>query len=235
MMWANHAGQGAAGGLATLPWCPRQEPAYQAAWVLTWAGSALLIDIDTKKSAAARMWGPVSGLLTAPVRMLPGGHRGLTHDLILCPLLVYLLVTLAGQHHAGRLALVAVVIGLATRAVLVERSTFTTGIATLAVSAAGAWWVVEHNLDLGTGLVWAIIGGLLVHMAGDAVTVDRLPMPIAWIFGSRARIGIGLFRAGKGFEKYVVTPVTTLLIIWLTQIRFGWWTWLAPHLQQAAA
>lgn len=230
MMGVNHALEGAAGGIATLPWCPHPDMAHQAAWVAAWTGSALMPDLDSKRSMASTMWGPASGMLYDTVSTLAGGHRHLTHDLILAPLLAVVLVGVGSHSHMGRMITVAIVLGLATRAILVSIATWLTALCTLLVSIAGAWWVVSHNLDLGAGLVVCIVGGILVHLAGDAITVARLPMPIAWIFGSTSKIGVGIFRAGKSFETLVVTPANLLVVAWLAQAQFGWWSWLRPQL-----
>lgn len=231
MMGRNHALQGMAGGLATLPWCPRLDAAHQAAWVATWTASALLLDWDTKRSMASRMWGPASGLIHEIVSLVAQGHRRLTHDLILAPLITYLAVMLAGQSPTGRKIVVAIVLGLATRAFLVDKATWFTGLCTLAVSIAGAVWIVTNDLDLGAGLPLAILGGVFVHLAGDAVTVDMLPMPVLWIFGSRQDIGLPLFRAGRRFETTIITPASMLLIAWLADRRYGWWSLVEPHIQ----
>lgn len=214
-----------------MGWCPHPDAAHQAAWVASWTAAALLCDWDSPRSMASRMCGPLSGLVYRIVSAVGGGHRHLTHDLVLFPLIIAAIVTMASQSHYGRMVTVAVVVGLAVRASLVKTSTPFTGLCTLAVSISAAWWVVSHNLDLGAGLLTCLLGGILVHLVGDAVTVAMLPMPIAWIFGSEARIGLPLFRAGKAFETLVVLPAHPLLIAWLTQDRYGWWALMQPHLQ----
>lgn len=223
MMGVDHALGGLAAGVATLDWCPTTDAGHQAAWVASWTGAALLCDWDSPRSMASRMWGPLSGAVYRLVSVVGGGHRHLTHDLVLFPLIIAAAVTAASQTHWGRMIVVAVVVGLAVRALLVKTATPFTGLCTIAVSAATAWWTVSHNLDLGAGLLTCLIGGILVHLAGDAVTVDMLPMPVAWLFGSRARLGLPLFRAGKTFETLVVLPAHLLLIGWLTNQRYQWW------------
>lgn len=229
MMGRNHALQGVAAGLATVPWCPHHDPAHQAAWIATWAGSALLLDWDTGRSMASRMWGPASGAIHEIVAAVAGGHRGLTHDPLLAPLLTYLAVEIGSHSHAGRLAIVAIIAGLATRVFLVERATWFTGLCTLAASIGGAIWLVTNNLDLGAGLPPAIVGGVLVHLAGDAVTVDMLPIPVLWLLGSRRRVGIPIFRAGHTFEKLIVTPANLVLVAWLANLRYEWLPLITNH------
>lgn len=192
-------------------------------------------------AARHRLWqfdglacvGPVSSIIAKPVAWL--GHRGLTHDLLLAPLLAFLFVTWAAHHHTGRLASVAVIIGLAARAILVKTSAPFTGLRTLAVSVAGAWWVVGHNLDLGQRIPLVVVGGILVHLAGDAVTVRRLPVPILWAFGSDACIGVPIFRAGKTFEQVIVAPALLVLVCSLAQQHYNWWGWVQPHLARLTA
>lgn len=233
MMGSNHALMGASAGIATLGWCHHPQPAFQAAWVAGWIAGALLPDWDSGSSMASTMWGPASRIIGAPLAAL--GHRRFTHDLILFPLTLVAAIGAAGQHPWSRMVLVAVLLGLATRALLVQRSGWFVGLCTLAVSVGGAWWAVSQGLDTQAQLLVCTVGGVLVHLAGDAPTVNRLPMPIMWLFGSSAKLGIGLFKAGQKFEKCIVTPVNLILLGWISNQRFHWWIWLAPHLHQLTA
>lgn len=71
--------------LLAAPWVPVAAVAADAHGLNPWAvavgvmAGSIASDADHPGSSAARMWGPVSGVLARVVSVLSGGHRGLTH------------------------------------------------------------------------------------------------------------------------------------------------------------
>ncbi len=240
-MNTNHAACGMIAGLATLPATHLHHGWQQIVYVLLWAGCASLCDWDHHNSSPTRMWGPISQLLTAPLRWLPGGHRWATHDLVLAPLsgaaitwallhlttsLAALAQTIAHHLHAPHelisalpllvtLTPIALLVGVSLKMTVLPRGS--SALLNLACSFAAAWWITTHPASQLIDLVpLAVAGGMAVHILGDAVTIEKVPVPIVWIF-TRTRIGLPLFEVGGSVERLVIGPALGLAVLW-----FAW-------------
>lgn len=220
-MGYNHVSCGLVAGIATLPVAPVSGPAAQAAWVIALGGASLLPDLDTTGSSAARMWGPPTRLLGGLVSKVAGGHRQGTHDLLLAPLGAGLLVLLASLHPIAVGVVLALTIGLALRGLGLAGLGRLGAAGNLIISASAAWWLTTRSDQDLHALALVVAGGALVHILGDLLTCEGLPLPIAWIFGSRRRIGLDLFRVDSPLEHLFVAPALSLLGIWLLARHLG--------------
>jgi membrane-bound metal-dependent hydrolase YbcI (DUF457 family) len=219
MMGPAHAASGLAAGALTLGVATTfgvDVPLEQLAWVVAWGGFAYLPDLDQKGSTAGSMWGPPTRLLSRGIGVLAVRHRGGTHDVVVAPIVFGLLAALAAQHRWSALVLLALAIGLALNAVaqLLPGSTARTALGNLVLSGVAAWWLTERGLVL-PWLPIAVAGGVVVHIAGDALTTDGVPIPFTtWVRRRPATVGLRLFDAGHGPEpilQYLVFPALTLL------------------------
>ncbi|WP_394277256.1 metal-dependent hydrolase [Luteococcus sp.] len=238
-MGHSHAATGLVAGLVTVSMTPLERPLEQVLYVALWAGAAVIPDWDHASASPTIMWGPVSGLLTEPLRHLPRGHRWATHDLVLAPavgwLLTWLLVhftavvAVLGRDIAAALQaplwvvrLVPFLIGVMPLAMLVGATLKMTvmrrgssGLANLVCSLGLAYWYVHHPLpQLVALLPWIVAGGMAVHILGDAVTVELIPVPILWLLRP-ARFGLPLFEVNGLVERCLVSPALGLLVCWL--------------------
>lgn len=220
-MGYNHVSCGLVAGIATLPVAPVSGPAAQTAWVVALGGASLLPDLDTTGSSAARMWGPPTRLLGGLVGQAAGGHRQGTHDLLLAPLGAGLLVLLASLHPLTLGVVLALTIGLALRGLSLAGVGRLGTVGNLTASVAASWWLTTRSDQDLHALALVVAAGVLVHILGDLPTREGLPVPIAWLFGSRRRIGLDLFRVNSPLEHLVVAPALSLLGLWLLTRHLG--------------
>lgn len=220
-MGYNHVSSGLAAGLATLPLVPTAPWAAQIAWVTCVGGTALLPDLDSPSATASRMWGPITGTLSSGVAVVARGHRQGTHDAVLAPLVLGGLTALAGQHPLAFAVVLAFVLGLALRGLTMTGAGRLAGPVNLLVSAGGAWWLTTHGATELTWLPFLVAAGVLVHIAGDLMTTEGVPIPLLWLLGYDRRISLGLLSTDSALERWVVAPVLSLLGLWLLARHAG--------------
>jgi membrane-bound metal-dependent hydrolase YbcI (DUF457 family) len=214
----SHALSGLAAGAATLPWAPVHGAVAQGAWVAAAGGFAMLPDLDQQRTTISRMWGPVTDLPAALINKLSGGHRWGTHDLVLSPLVLGLLAAAAARTYPTSLLVLALAIGLALRALnfVIPGRAENTVIGNLLLSWGGAWLFLEHSPQP-TWLPWALVVGVLAHIAGDFLTREGIPVPLVWVV-HRCRLHPVHLRTGATVEKALFVPlffVATLVFLYL--------------------
>jgi membrane-bound metal-dependent hydrolase YbcI (DUF457 family) len=207
MMGSSHATSGLLVGLATLPVAPVAGPAASTAWVAAWGGFALLPDLDTDASTAARLWGPLTRAPARGIGILARGHRAGTHDVLVAPAVAAAVSALAPLHPGAAFVFLTVAVGLA----LVAVDPIVPGdqghpLANLVVSCAVAWWVTRAGV-VPWWLPIAAAGGVVVHIVGDAVTTAGVPVPLSTWRGRRGVWGPRLFRTGSPAEAAVATAM----------------------------
>lgn len=222
MLGFNHTQTGLIGGLATLPIAPVTSAWGEVSWVVAWGGFALLSDLDAhgplwkrSGSAVTQMWGPITGLLSRAVTFVARGHRMGTHDLLLAPLGAWLLFTLlVSVGPIGQMTSIALAMGMMMRGWSLLAPGGVGAASNFLVSWSVAWWVVHAGQAAWFYWVpWAAVGGVIVHCLGDLLTPYGLPIPVLWIFGFDTRLSVSLFPTGKSFERSVVSPLTTLVLV----------------------
>lgn len=208
MLGHTHALSGLAAGAATLPFAPVHSAAQQTAWVATWGGFAMLPDLDQRGATIGRMWGPVTEILATVIDKISRGHRNGTHDAILSPIVFGGIAWLAGQHPWTSFAMLAFAIGLALHACnfVIPGRTENTVLGNLAMSGFGAWWITAAGHATAPWLPLAVAGGVLVHIAGDWLTVGGIPVPFTWFDGHAERVAGRFFRTGAPVELYLAAP-----------------------------
>lgn len=221
---------GLVAGMATLPSAPVSGPAQSAAWVAAWGGFALLPDMDHANGTAARLWGPVTSGPAAAVGVIFGGHRYRTHDAGAAPLVVAVLAGVAMLHPVSTGFVFALTVGLALVALNAVLPGDTGGrFLNFVLSVGAAALLVRVGVEM-PWLPFAAAGGVLVHIAGDAV-FGRVPVPFSTVLPGRSgrRLGLG-FRTGYRFPVKVNDEVVGyrvgaelfvliglwLLLVWLT-------------------
>lgn len=217
MMGYNHVTCGLAAGLATLPVAPVHGPGETIAWVVCLGGAALLPDLDTAQSSAARMWGPVSRVFATGVGKLVGGHRWGTHDVVLAPLVVAGLAALALLTPVTTGVVVAVTVGLALTGLSLVGAGRVTASANALVSAGAGVALVHLGADQLSLLPLVLAAGVVVHVAGDAISTSGVPVPVAWIWTGR-RVAVARMRVNSRVETRLLAPLLSLLVAGLV----GW-------------
>lgn len=216
MMGVTHVTSGLLAALLAAPVLPPSTtPTARVVWITAAAGAALLPDLDTTASTAGRMWGPLSQLLARGIGAISGGHRWGTHDLILAPAGIWIAATAACASQVGALLLVAVTSGLILAALGLVGLGRVGAFGNLAAAIAATWC---HGRVLATDdlaiLPSALALGAIVHIAGDAMTSGKIPLPLLWL-RRRRRIGIPLMSTGGQVEAWIVTPTLTVLTLWV--------------------
>lgn len=216
MLGRNHVATGLAAGLVSLPWIGVQSDATRAVWVLGMAGASLLPDLDTTQSKVARIWGPPTRAVAWGIGKAAGGHRKGTHDALLAPLGFGLLVWIASWVPLVAVVLLALLVGLVLHDV--ARLRIIGWPVNLAASILAASWLLQERTVHWPLLGLAVACGVLVHIAGDALTTSGVPTPVLWLRDRSATIGLRLFKTGKTFERFLLSPALFFLVLWL----FSW-------------
>lgn len=217
MMGFNHVSC----GLATLPLAPLPTWSAQTAWVLACGGTALLPDLDSRQSTAARMWGPLTETLAVGIAVLARGHRWGTHDLVLAPLAAAAVTAAAATNPLTLGTLIALVTGLSLPGVAFAGAGRVGGAVNLIISAAVAWWLVSHGAGYTLLLPVVVALGVVVHILGDLLTEEGIPLPILWLFGNRHRVAVRAFHTNSPLERVLVAPALSLIGVWLFCQRAG--------------
>lgn len=220
-MGYSHAASGLLVGVATLPIAPVTGAPAQTAWVVALGGAALIPDLDTSGSAAARMWGPLTRALGSGVGALAGGHRRGTHDAVLAPALFAAAAALACLHPVTAGVVLALTVGLALCGLSLCGAGRIGAAANLLLSAAAAWWLVAAGEEQVRVLPLVVAAGVLVHIAGDWLTVGGVPVPVLWLFGRDRRLSAALFGVDGPLERAVVAPLLSAAVVVLLCLRLG--------------
>ena len=213
MLGHSHALSGLAAGAATLPWAPVAGTAGQVAWIAAAGGFAMLPDLDQRGSTVSGMWGPLTDAPAGAVGLIAQGHRKGTHDAVLAPLAFGLLAYAASWYLWSSLLLLALAIGLALHALhfVIPGRSETTVVGNLILSWGGAWWLLS-SLPSPVWLPYAVALGVLVHIAGDALTCGGVPVPLLWLLNG-GRLAFLPLRTGATIEKVLLAPAFLLATI----------------------
>lgn len=209
----NHALSGLLAWLAVAP--PVAEAMGQplalsvvAAGALVTAGAAVLPDIDHPGSSVSRTFGAASRLTAVGVSALAGGHRQRTHSLVFVALIGCAAAAAAALEPWGAGATAGLGAALAVR--LVGPRRWRRALGPLVAGAAVAW-LVTTAIPVGPWLPAAVVLGSLVHLLGDAVTPEGVPL----LWPARGRVALPLLRSG-GHGEGLVTTLCSTLIVWRT-------------------
>lgn len=220
-MGYNHVSSGLVAGLATLPLVPWTSGLAQASWVVGVGGASLVPDWDSAQATASRMWGPITGALSRLVATVARGHRQGTHDAVLAPVAFGGLTAAASLHPLTLGVVLALVIGLALRGLTLAGAGRLAAPLNLLVSVAGSWWLTTSGTAALGWLPLLVAAGVLVHIAGDLLTTEGVPVPLLWLFGHDRRISAGLLSTDSPIERCVVAPLLSLLGVWLLAHHAG--------------
>jgi len=220
VLGSTHVTTGLAVGMATAPLLDLTRAWEVPAWVLACGGTAMVADLDQPGSTAARAWGPITGALAYLVAALAGGHRHRTHDLLVGPPVTAVCFWAATLTRPTAVLALALGIGLGLRALNVVWPHRAARSAVLNVLLSVG--VAVTLTDSGVTVPWlpaAAALGVVVHIAGDALTPSLVPAPGATLVGSSRRVGIPMMRTGnRGSENLVaglcVAVTVALGVLW---------------------
>ena len=217
MMGPTHAATGLLAGLITLPLAPVDGPGGAAMWAAVWSGAALAPDLDTHGSSASRIWGWPTRLAGTLVGRVARGHRAGTHDIVAAPLAAIGAFAVAGMWAPAAVLAVAVLAGLAQVALDPLIPGDGRHPVTNVSLSFGFAYVVVVVVDVSTWWVpFAVAGGVVVHILGDALTTSGVPVPGAWLLPVPRRDvpswGARWFKTGKRFERRRVAPAVNVLV-----------------------
>lgn len=182
---------------------PDAPIAHKVAWTAACGGFALLPDLDMRNTTAARTWGFPTQILAVMVGKIARGHRNGTHDAVLAPFVFGSLTYFATLSMWSTLLILALSFALALKACsfAIPGRMENTVLGNLILSWGLAWFLLTEGSGAPIWLPVAVMIGVLAHIAGDALTPERVPVPMAWISNPQSRIGIPLFTTGKWGER----------------------------------
>ena len=221
-MGRTHTLTGLAAGAVTLPALPAGAGVVdQVGWVLAVGGMTMLPDLDHPQATIARMWGPVTVATARGVAWVAGGHRNGTHDLLIAPLVFGLLAWAGLLTTVGTVVVVAVTAGLALRAasIAIPGDLEEHPLINAALSFGSAWWVVASGYAVPEWLPYAVVLGVLVHIAGDAITHGGAPVLLTWLTSRPRRFPGGPIGTGGLIEQAVIAPALLLATGWLIAVH----------------
>lgn len=189
MMGHSHAATGAAGWVALAPWTFETVGwGGLAVGTVISAGWALAADLDHHNSTITRALPPVTNVLSSITAALSGGHRKGTHSIFGVAFVTFLAfalswwsVTVDGVKYAPGPAITTVVAAaLAFKALKIAPNAMVSWAASLAAGAA-VWFMLPHV----PAPVWsftpnwfvaAVVVGYVIHIVGDALTTEGVPL-----------------------------------------------------------
>ncbi|GAA4584033.1 metal-dependent hydrolase [Planotetraspora phitsanulokensis] len=183
------------------------------------AGAAMLPDLDHPSATIAQTFGPATWLLSKGVNFISGGHRHATHSLLFAAVSGVGAHLLGQYSPIGRDILVALMIGLALRAIGIGIPNKTITSAVLNVALTAGLFTAFHFMDVSYSWLGFAIGiGCLAHIVGDCLT--ERGCPVLWPIKARWLLpwDIG-FKTGKKFENQIVGPVLSIAVIALFCLR----------------
>ena len=221
MLGRDHALLGAVGYLAVAPVATHLAGAAMSApelavGAITCAGFALLPDLDEPHSTVSRKLGPLSEAVSHVTNKLSGGHRHATHSLLL--VVGVGLACWAGLAASPWVAggIVCASLLLALRLVLplgVGRS----GLVLAAACVGATAWVV-HAHDVRGWLPFAAAAGVLLHLVGDALTKEGVPL----LWPIRRHVAVPILGHTASVRERILAAGLTACMVLLA------WTHFAP-------
>lgn len=220
MMGHTHAVSGMAAGAATLPLLTLDSAWAQLAYVAVSGGMAYFPDWDHQSSTISVMWGPFSRLVHEVLTRIFRGHRGGMHDVVVAPLLFGGLAYAASWNRYVAMVVLAIAIGATLRALhfVIPGNAEKSWPINLAASWASAWWLSGHAAGELWWLPIAVAVGIVLHIAGDALTKSCVPRPFSWLDGQPDGFGTGPLRTNTWYEEWLIAPgllITTAVLLYL--------------------
>jgi membrane-bound metal-dependent hydrolase YbcI (DUF457 family) len=159
-------------------------------------GAAGLPDLDEPGSSPARSLGVASQAVSHGIRELAGGHRRATHSII--ALSGGLLLTWwATSYSPTAQAIIIGMLCLLAFQMMGPRIVHGHTMAGAAVGAAAGYLTITHQSVMGVWLIWAFVGGMAAHIAGDALTHGGVPL----LWPAKPRWGLHLMKTGGPLER----------------------------------
>ncbi|GGP83842.1 metal-dependent hydrolase [Streptosporangium pseudovulgare] len=195
-------------------------PAEFIAGTLVCAGAAMLPDLDHPSATIAQTFGPVTWVLSKAVAWLSGGHRNATHSLVFAVAVGFGAHYLANTYPIGRDILVALLIGLAIRAVGIGVPGNKAASAMVDIGLTAGLFIVFRSYHVGYAWLGLAVGiGSLIHVVGDCCTEKGCP--VLWPIRARWvlpwKIGI---KTGRAFEQKFLAPLLSVIVVGLLCMRF---------------
>ncbi|SDB93570.1 Membrane-bound metal-dependent hydrolase YbcI, DUF457 family [Raineyella antarctica] len=177
------------------------------------AGGAMMPDFDHPSATIARSLGPISKGLASLVGHISGGHRQGTHSILGAVVFTAItgLLMWVGGLVAGLWCGFLFAVGFAALQLRFSKTSMV--LHTLVSLAVGVVLVAITTSDLYVplGLVtWSFGIGYVAHLLGDTLTREGVPylLPL-----SRIRFHVADLTTGRFFEKHVLSPVLSLVVV----------------------
>jgi membrane-bound metal-dependent hydrolase YbcI (DUF457 family) len=192
-------------------------PKELAAGTIACAGAALMPDLDHPQATIAYTFGPISRIISKWVNVLAGGHRQGTHSIVFAVFFGTLcqVLTLGGP-KAGIITMFLLA-SFAFRALNIVAGPKALRSLTVLLEAAGLTWAMTKFMPAHwwwLGLAAAM--GCIIHLMGDTLTPEGVP----WLWPNKWRASIPIIsHTGNIMEKAILSPIMSLVVLWLIWIR----------------
>lgn len=183
-------------------------PAEIACGTLVAAGAAMLPDLDHPQATVSRSLGPVSWFASRLISRLAGGHRNGTHSALAVALVAFTTngLILSHPHNLWIPFLLSFLCVSLVCRVLLDAQNDLTSAACAAVLSAGLVAVTPDFSWLGI----AITTGYALHLAGDAITKEGVPL--LWPL-NRTRFRVAGITTGGRMERGVAAVCGALVAV----------------------
>jgi membrane-bound metal-dependent hydrolase YbcI (DUF457 family) len=227
MLGRDHALLGAVTFLAAAPSVAvathqSMPPAELVVGAMVCAGFALLPDIDEPHSTVSRKLGPISMVVSAITNKVAGGHRHATHSLLFVGLVGF------GAWYAVKHSPWAAAIIVACAMLLAARMVFPLDLGksfliVVALSGGAAYWAMRSH-DVGYWLPAAAAAGVLLHLIGDMLTVEGVPL----FWPLPPRLAVPVVGHTSSIRETILGSLLSLALLFLLLVSV-----LLPFVRQA--
>lgn len=196
-------------------------PAEIACGTMVAAGAAMLPDLDHPQATVSRALGPVSFVASRLVSRMAGGHRNGTHSALAVGLVGVSANGLILSHPGNLIVpflMCFLCVALVCRILLDAQNDITSAICA-AVLSAGLIAVTPDFAWLGI----AVTTGYALHLAGDALTKEGVPL--LWPL-NRTRFKVLAITTGGRLERGIVLACSLLVAL------MAWSSILAPAIDR---
>lgn len=192
-------------------------------WMATFAGMALVPDLDEPQSTVARLFGWPSMAFSALCRKALGGHRYGSHSWLFVVMSAVFAIIGTLLPPVGVVTIMICLV-LAARMLLPDRGRGLQGPVMILTAVLGGL-AYFGKVSMAPSL-WVFPMGILFHILGDWVTGDPLKginggsSGVAWMWPvTRERWSLNWFLVGSEAEAWIVRPIMLLMFV----PGFVWW------------
>ena len=173
------------------------------------AGFALFPDIDEPNSLVSRKLGPLSRIVSEFTNKVAGGHRQATHSAFFAALVTVGCWFAVRQNQWVAFGIVAATVLLTAKIILplnMGRST----IVVMALAIGASYWAMRAD---GVGMWLPLCAGIgcLLHLAGDMLTIEGVPL----FWPLKIRLKFPILGHTQSVRESILAAILSVALIFL--------------------